>query len=87
MMNQFVAVSPSDCPITYSCNMTAGPEGYDLCSYNEGLTETSFDLYTGNYQFSSYDFELFGSQFANFTITGTAGSLPNRSTRSIDFSM
>ncbi len=59
-MNAF-AVAPSECPITYSCSMTAGPSE-DLCTYNSsGSTSVTFDASTGDYSFQSTEIATFGS--------------------------
>ena len=34
----------------------------DLCQYTGGTTLASFDQTTGNYEFSSTDYDVFGTQ-------------------------
>ena len=50
------------------------PESVDLCSYNDELTTTSFDIYTGDYSISSLDFAQFEERTFEFMVTGTSGS-------------
>ena len=58
-MNPFT-VSPTFCTITYSCEMVVGPTGYDLCNFTGGTTMASFDSTSGDYSFTSNDYETFG---------------------------
>ena len=73
IMNPFVA-SPSECSITYSCEMIAGPQSYDLCNYVGGTTTSQFYDPSGDFSFTSKDYATFGVQILTFEITGTSGT-------------
>ena len=74
-MNPFTS-TPTVCSVSYSCEMTTGPAGYDLCNHTEGSTTATFDSSTGNYFISSNDYKLFGTQTVTFDISVTSGSAP-----------
>ena len=62
-------VTPTLCPIVYSCAMTSGPRT-DLCSVSPGTFTSS----TGDYSFASYDVPNYPEGAYVFQITGTTGT-------------
>ena len=51
---RFVIISSSECVVTYSCEISQGPD-QNLCNYSDELTTTIFDPDTGDFSFTTSD--------------------------------
>ena len=75
-MNPFTVSNPDECAITYACSMIEGPDDYNLCNYIENSTIASFNSETGDFEFESNDFNIFGGQTLSFEVEVSSGSEP-----------
>ena len=63
-----------DCPIAYSCLVTASPAGVDICSILVGASSATFDSTGGVYTLTTHDMATYPPGEYTLQIRGSVGS-------------